>query len=61
VTVVEVDILVVGAGPAGTLRGLLRPLPGRDAPVGQPGGAEGFSPVWVDTELVQDIPLRDAG
>jgi hypothetical protein len=28
---------------------------------GQPGGAEGFSPVWVDTELVQDIPLRDAG
>jgi NAD-dependent dihydropyrimidine dehydrogenase PreA subunit len=29
------------------------PLPGKDAPVGNPGGGAGIGPVGVDTELVQ--------
>jgi NAD-dependent dihydropyrimidine dehydrogenase PreA subunit len=46
---------------ADNIRFFAVPLPGRDDPVGQPGGAEDFGPVGVDTELVQDIPRRDAG
>jgi len=46
---------------ADNIRFFAEPLPGRDEPVGQPGGAEDFGRVGADTELVQDIPLRDAG
>jgi NAD-dependent dihydropyrimidine dehydrogenase PreA subunit len=30
------------------------PLPGRDAPLGNPGGAHTFGPIGTDTELVRD-------
>ncbi|WP_433288211.1 hypothetical protein ACQPZQ_35430 [Pseudonocardia sp. CA-142604] len=46
---------------ADNIRFIAEPLPGLDEPVGQPGGAEDLGPVGVDTELVQDIPRRDAG
>jgi NAD-dependent dihydropyrimidine dehydrogenase PreA subunit len=34
------------------------PLPGHSEPVGQPGGADDYGPVGVDTELVSGVPLR---
>ncbi|MFD1519168.1 hypothetical protein ACFSJD_16860 [Pseudonocardia yunnanensis] len=43
---------------ADNIRFFAEPLPGQGR---QPGGAEDFGPVGVDTELVQDIPPRDAG
>jgi NAD-dependent dihydropyrimidine dehydrogenase PreA subunit len=33
-------------------------LPGRDAPLGMPGGATGLGPVGVDTALVAAMPVR---
>jgi hypothetical protein len=45
---------------ADNIRFFAEPLPGRDEPVGQPGGDEDFGAVGVDTELVQDIPPRGA-
>jgi NAD-dependent dihydropyrimidine dehydrogenase PreA subunit len=35
-------------------------LPGRDAPVGSPGGASGFGPVGVDTVLAAETPAKPA-
>lgn len=35
------------------------PLPGRDAPLGAPGGAARVGPLGVDTELVASHPIRD--
>ena len=32
------------------------PLPGRDAPLGSPGGAAKLSPIGVDTVLVAGLP-----
>ena len=34
-------------------------LPGRDRPLGLPGGAEKLGPVGVDTPLVAAMPLRE--
>ncbi len=34
-------------------------LPGRDAPLGSPGGALALGPVGVDTPLVAAMPARD--
>ncbi|MGH3517582.1 MAG: ferredoxin [Haloechinothrix sp.] len=34
------------------------PLPGRDEPIGQPGGAMGLGPVGADTELVSGYEPR---
>lgn len=31
-------------------------LPGRDAPIGAPGGAQDFGPVGVDTAMVTELP-----
>lgn len=37
------------------------PLPGRDAPLGEPGGATGLSPVGVDTaDLAELVGRKDA-
>ena len=33
-------------------------LPGRDAPVGSPGGAASLGPIGVDTSLVAGLPPR---
>ena len=33
-------------------------LPGRDAPLGMPGGATALGPVGVDTPLVAAMPVR---
>ncbi|MGW4487708.1 hypothetical protein ACWEOE_28145 [Amycolatopsis sp. NPDC004368] len=33
-------------------------LPGRDAPIGQPGGAMSFGPTGADTELVAEYGPR---
>ncbi|EID10533.1 4Fe-4S ferredoxin [Mycobacterium xenopi RIVM700367] len=35
-------------------------LPGRDAPLGMPGGAASLGPVGVDTPLVAGLPPRQA-
>jgi len=35
------------------------PLPGRDAPIGTPGGATLLGPVGVDTEMVTEHPPQD--
>jgi Fe-S-cluster-containing hydrogenase component 2 len=34
-------------------------LPGRDEPLGSPGGAEGLGPVGVDTPYVASLPRRN--
>lgn len=34
-------------------------LPGRDAPLGSPGGAEALGPVGVDTPYVASLPRRN--
>jgi NAD-dependent dihydropyrimidine dehydrogenase PreA subunit len=34
------------------------PLPGRDGPLGSPGGASGLGPLRVDTELVSAAPPK---
>ena len=34
-------------------------LPGRDAPLGTPGGAAGTGPIGVDTPLVAGWPITD--
>ncbi|MDQ0380917.1 ferredoxin [Amycolatopsis thermophila] len=34
------------------------PLPGRDAPLGTPGGASHLGPLGVDTETVAALPRR---
>lgn len=34
-------------------------LPGRDAPLGSPGGAQELGPVGVDTPLVAATPIKD--
>lgn len=36
-----------------------QPLPGRDAPLGTPGGAAKVGPLGVDTELVASHPAAD--
>jgi NAD-dependent dihydropyrimidine dehydrogenase PreA subunit len=36
------------------------PLPGRDSPVGNPGGSAKFGPVGEDTPLVHDWPAPPA-
>jgi NAD-dependent dihydropyrimidine dehydrogenase PreA subunit len=33
-------------------------LPGRDAPIGNPGGADGLGPVGVDTPMVAALPQQ---
>lgn len=38
-----------------TQRFFYKPLPGRDEPIGSPGGAEGYGPVDVDTEMVESF------
>ncbi|KLO33474.1 4Fe-4S dicluster domain-containing protein [Mycobacterium haemophilum] len=35
-------------------------LPGRDEPLGSPGGAAKIGPLGVDTPLVASLPKRDA-
>ncbi|MBA3293688.1 MAG: ferredoxin [Geodermatophilaceae bacterium] len=35
------------------------PLPGRDEPLGTPGGASLLGPVGVDTEMVTEHPSQD--
>ena len=35
-------------------------LPGRDAPLGEPGGAGAFGPVDIDTPLVAALPPRES-
>jgi len=35
-------------------------LPGRDKPLGTPGGASDFGPVGVDTPMVADLPRNEA-
>jgi flavin-dependent dehydrogenase len=64
--VTEVDVLIVGAGPAGLFgayyagfRGLrvavgdsLPELPGRDAALGNPGGSLKTGEIGVDTPFV---------
>ena len=37
-------------------RFFLEPLPGRDAPIGNPGGAAKVGKIGVDTELVAESP-----
>ena len=34
-------------------------LPGRDAPLGNPGGSEALGPLGVDTPMVAALPLRE--
>jgi NAD-dependent dihydropyrimidine dehydrogenase PreA subunit len=34
-------------------------LPGRDGPLGSPGGAAGVGPLGVDTPLVAGLPARE--
>ena len=34
-------------------------LPGRDAPLGSPGGAEGVGRIGVDTPLVAAMPVKE--
>jgi NAD-dependent dihydropyrimidine dehydrogenase PreA subunit len=44
---------------ADNIRFFAEPLPGRDEPIGSPGGADDFGPVGVDTELVAALEPRD--
>jgi NAD-dependent dihydropyrimidine dehydrogenase PreA subunit len=43
---------------ADNARFFAEPLPGRDAPLGNPGGSHGVGKVGVDTKLVQDHPAN---
>ena len=43
----------------GQRRFFTEPLPGRDEPLGSPGGAGSLGPVGVDTELVASHPKPD--
>jgi NAD-dependent dihydropyrimidine dehydrogenase PreA subunit len=40
------------------LRFFTEPLPGRDGPIGQPGGSMGLGPVGTDTDLVAQYASR---